>query len=122
MFEEAVEIIRALFEGGHVNYRGEHFDVESAKLWDLPDQPPPIGIENQPNGASEPPASVHTLTSPNCRAAASFNPQPNETLELAAGDRVFKPSQYRLAVNPIQQAPHGAIVGEDSLERTPARK
>lgn len=44
MFEEAVEIIRALFEGGHVNYRGEHFDVESAKLWDLPDQPPPIGI------------------------------------------------------------------------------
>ncbi len=44
MLEEAVEIIRALFEGGHVNYRGEHFDVESAKLWDLPDQPPPIGI------------------------------------------------------------------------------
>jgi G6PDH family F420-dependent oxidoreductase len=41
---EAVEIIRELFKGGYVNYRGRHFDVESAKLWDLPDSPPPIGI------------------------------------------------------------------------------
>jgi G6PDH family F420-dependent oxidoreductase len=41
---EAVEIIRALFEGQYVNYRGKHFHVDSAKLWDLPDTPPPIGI------------------------------------------------------------------------------
>jgi G6PDH family F420-dependent oxidoreductase len=41
---EAVEIIRELFAGGYVNYRGNHFTVESAKLWDLPDRPPPIGI------------------------------------------------------------------------------
>jgi len=27
-----------------VTYRGKHFDVESAKIWDLPDSPPPIGI------------------------------------------------------------------------------
>jgi G6PDH family F420-dependent oxidoreductase len=44
MFEEAVTIIRALFEGGHVTHHGAHFDVESARLWDLPDEPPPIGI------------------------------------------------------------------------------
>lgn len=44
MLAEAVEIIRALFAGGYVNHRGTHFDVESAKLWDLPDQAPPIGI------------------------------------------------------------------------------
>ncbi|MGW0605725.1 LLM class F420-dependent oxidoreductase [Streptomyces sp. NPDC002640] len=43
-FEEAVEIIRALFDGGHVTYHGEHYQVDSAKLWDLPDEPPPIGI------------------------------------------------------------------------------
>ncbi|HEX3897901.1 MAG TPA: LLM class F420-dependent oxidoreductase [Mycobacteriales bacterium] len=41
---EAVEIIRALFDGGYVNYRGTHFNADSAKLWDLPDTPPPIGI------------------------------------------------------------------------------
>ncbi|GAT83450.1 5,10-methylene tetrahydromethanopterin reductase [Streptomyces sp. F-3] len=42
--EEAVGIIRELFRGGHVTRHGTHFTVESARLWDLPDQPPPIGI------------------------------------------------------------------------------
>ena len=44
MFVEAIRIIRELFDGGYVNVRGEHFDVESAKLWDLPEQRVPIGI------------------------------------------------------------------------------
>jgi G6PDH family F420-dependent oxidoreductase len=45
MLSEAVDIICALFEGdGPVNYRGRHFDVEQAKLWDLPDERVPIGI------------------------------------------------------------------------------
>ncbi|MFF7246961.1 LLM class F420-dependent oxidoreductase [Embleya sp. NPDC008237] len=44
MLGEAVQIIRALFAGGYVDHHGTHFDVESAKLWDLPDRPPPIGI------------------------------------------------------------------------------
>src|SRR6202049_1583551 len=44
MLEEAVEIIRALWAGGTVTYRGKHFGVESAKVWDLPDSSPPIGI------------------------------------------------------------------------------
>ncbi|MFD9471897.1 LLM class F420-dependent oxidoreductase [Streptomyces goshikiensis] len=44
MLEEAVEIIRALFAGGGVNHHGQYFDVEDARLWDLPEQPPPIGV------------------------------------------------------------------------------
>jgi G6PDH family F420-dependent oxidoreductase len=44
MLVEAVEVISALFDGGYVNRRGTYFDVESAKLWDLPDQRVPIGI------------------------------------------------------------------------------
>jgi G6PDH family F420-dependent oxidoreductase len=44
MLEEAVEIIRALWTGATVTFRGNHFDVESAKIWDLPDTAPPIGI------------------------------------------------------------------------------
>jgi len=44
MLEEAVEIIRALWAGDTVTYRGKHFDVESAKVWDLPETAPPIGI------------------------------------------------------------------------------
>ncbi|WP_093801119.1 LLM class F420-dependent oxidoreductase [Streptomyces sp. Wb2n-11] len=44
MLEEAVEIIRALFAGGDVSHHGTHYDVENARLWDLPEQLPPIGI------------------------------------------------------------------------------
>jgi G6PDH family F420-dependent oxidoreductase len=44
MFDEAVRIIRELFGGGYVNFTGQHFRVDSAKLWDVGDPPPRIGI------------------------------------------------------------------------------
>lgn len=44
MLREAVEIIRRLFEGDYVSFSGEYFEVDSAKLWDVSDEPPPIGI------------------------------------------------------------------------------
>jgi G6PDH family F420-dependent oxidoreductase len=44
MFAEAVQIIRALLDGECVNFHGRHFDVDSARLWDLPDERVPIGI------------------------------------------------------------------------------
>ena len=45
MAVEALQIIRELFDGeGYTNFRGEHFDVESAKLWDLPEKRVPIGF------------------------------------------------------------------------------
>jgi G6PDH family F420-dependent oxidoreductase len=44
MLAEAVEIISSLFTGGYVNYRGRHFQVESARLWDVPEHRVPIGL------------------------------------------------------------------------------
>ncbi|MEU8511021.1 TIGR03557 family F420-dependent LLM class oxidoreductase [Kitasatospora sp. NPDC048722] len=44
MLDEAVQIIRALFDGGYVTRHGRYFDVDGARLWDLPDRPPPIGV------------------------------------------------------------------------------
>jgi G6PDH family F420-dependent oxidoreductase len=44
MLEEALTIIRDLFQGGYVNFTGDHYRVDSAKLWDLPQQPLPIGV------------------------------------------------------------------------------
>ena len=47
MLSEAVDVIAALFDAdpeGTVNYRGKHYDIESARLWDLPDERVPIGI------------------------------------------------------------------------------
>jgi G6PDH family F420-dependent oxidoreductase len=44
MLREAVEIISLLFDGGYANYAGRHFRVDSAKLWDLPEQRVPIAV------------------------------------------------------------------------------
>jgi G6PDH family F420-dependent oxidoreductase len=44
MLRESVEIIRALWEGGYVSHHGTHYDVDSAKIWDLPDTPPDLGL------------------------------------------------------------------------------
>jgi G6PDH family F420-dependent oxidoreductase len=45
MLSEAVDVIASLFDGEEpVSLRGRYFDLESAKLWDLPEQRVPIGI------------------------------------------------------------------------------
>jgi alkanesulfonate monooxygenase SsuD/methylene tetrahydromethanopterin reductase-like flavin-dependent oxidoreductase (luciferase family) len=44
MLGEAVTIIRELLGGGYVNVAGEHFRVDSAKLWDLPEQRVPVAV------------------------------------------------------------------------------
>jgi G6PDH family F420-dependent oxidoreductase len=44
MLVDAVHIIRGLFAGEAVTYRGSHLQTEAARLWDLPDEPPAIGI------------------------------------------------------------------------------
>jgi G6PDH family F420-dependent oxidoreductase len=44
MFDEAVQIIKALLAGEYVNFDGRHYRVDSAKLWDVPAEPPRIGI------------------------------------------------------------------------------
>jgi G6PDH family F420-dependent oxidoreductase len=44
MLAEAVQIIRALHEGQQTSWAGEHFRVDSAKIWDLPDTPVPLAV------------------------------------------------------------------------------
>jgi G6PDH family F420-dependent oxidoreductase len=44
MLEEALTIINALFDGGYVDFAGDHYRVDSAKVWDLPQNPVPIGV------------------------------------------------------------------------------
>jgi len=39
---EAIEVIRLLWEGGLKSHRGKHYRVENARLYSLPEQPPPI--------------------------------------------------------------------------------
>jgi G6PDH family F420-dependent oxidoreductase len=42
MLEEAVEVIRTLWQGAQRSHHGAHYTVENARVYDLPDEPPPI--------------------------------------------------------------------------------
>jgi G6PDH family F420-dependent oxidoreductase len=44
MLEEAVEVIRLLWQGGQQSHHGRHYTVENARIYDLPDTPPPIYV------------------------------------------------------------------------------
>jgi coenzyme F420-dependent glucose-6-phosphate dehydrogenase len=44
MLEEAMEIIRLLWQGGIRSYQGRHYTVANAQIYTLPDEPPPIVV------------------------------------------------------------------------------
>jgi G6PDH family F420-dependent oxidoreductase len=44
MLREAIEVLRLLWQGDFRSHRGEHFTVEDARIFDLPDQPVPVFV------------------------------------------------------------------------------
>ena len=44
MLEEAVGVIRKLWSGEEITHRGEHYAVEMARLYTLPDEPPELFV------------------------------------------------------------------------------
>jgi len=44
MFRESLEIIRLLWSGGYHSYEGKHLTLEDARVFDLPEEQPPIAV------------------------------------------------------------------------------
>ena len=44
MLDEAIEIIRTLWEGGYQTFRGDYYEVEQARLYTLPDPLPELVV------------------------------------------------------------------------------
>jgi coenzyme F420-dependent glucose-6-phosphate dehydrogenase len=53
MLEEAVEVIRRLWSGELISHRGKHYLVENARLYTVPDEPPPIMVAAAGSNAAE---------------------------------------------------------------------
>src|ERR671932_683931 len=52
MLEEAIEVIRMLWQGGKQTHRGKHYTVDHARIYTLPDEPVPIYVAAaKPNAA-----------------------------------------------------------------------
>ncbi|MET0447342.1 MAG: TIGR03557 family F420-dependent LLM class oxidoreductase [Aeromicrobium sp.] len=75
-FTEALEIINQLFDGGYVNFVGDHYRVDSAKIWDLPEQRVPIGVAvsgPQSIEAAAPRADFMIAVEPDGEAVTGFD-------------------------------------------------
>ena len=44
LLEEAIEVLRLLWEGGYRSHHGKHYTVEQARIYTLPDEPPPLAV------------------------------------------------------------------------------
>jgi G6PDH family F420-dependent oxidoreductase len=44
MLEEAIDIMRALWSGGYHSHDGRHYTVQDARIFTLPDEPPPVHV------------------------------------------------------------------------------
>ncbi len=53
LLEEAIEVIRLLWQGGVQTHRGKHYTVENARIYTLPEELPPIAIAAMKPQAAE---------------------------------------------------------------------
>ena len=52
LLEEAVAVLRLLWQGGEQTHRGKHYTVDHARVYDLPDEPVEVYVAaGQPNAA-----------------------------------------------------------------------
>lgn len=91
MLEEAIEVIRLLWSGGWQSHRGRHFTVESARIFTLPDQLPPIMVAASNPGAAE-------LAGRVADGLISFEPNPGLVKQFEAAGGKRKPRFGQLTV------------------------
>lgn len=53
MLEESIDIMRLLWEGGFQSHEGDYYTVEDARIYSLPDEPPPILVAASGTQAAE---------------------------------------------------------------------
>ena len=91
MLEEALEVIRKLWRGGVQSHRGRHYTVENARIYDLPEQPPPIIVSGFGSKSTQLAARIgdgFCTTAPVAEAVESFRNEGGGEKLVAAGTKV----------------------------------
>jgi G6PDH family F420-dependent oxidoreductase len=91
MLEEAIEVMRLLWQGGYQTHRGAYYDVENARLYTLPDEPVQIAV-----AAANPHAAELAGRLGDAFVNTSPEREPIEAFERAGGDG--KPRYGQLTV------------------------
>jgi coenzyme F420-dependent glucose-6-phosphate dehydrogenase len=84
MLEEAIDILRRLWEGDVVSHRGKHFTVDQARIYSIPDAPPLILVAAKKPHATE-------LASDCGDGLISTAPDPSLVERFRSGERTDMP-------------------------------
>jgi G6PDH family F420-dependent oxidoreductase len=120
MLEEAVGVIRALWDGEEHSIRGPHYTVENARLYTRPDRPPPIMVSAFGAKATELAARIGdglVNTSPDREAVESFEAAGGRGKPKFAQAKVcFAPTADAAADLAFERWPTSGLSGQLSQE------
>jgi G6PDH family F420-dependent oxidoreductase len=115
MLEEAVEVIRLLWQGGDQSHHGRHYTVENARVYDLPDRPVPILVSGFGPKAIRLAARIgdgFCTTSPDAEAIGLYRSE-GGTGPVHAGTKVcFMDSREEAAKTVLRLWPNEGLPGE----------
>jgi G6PDH family F420-dependent oxidoreductase len=114
--EEAVDIIRALWTGETVSHEGQHYSVDSARLYTLPEEPPQIFMSAfgpKALGVATRIADGFMTTQPDAESLAEFRKAKGGTAPGQVGFKVAWASTREEAVGHAHRLwPNSGLPGE----------
>jgi G6PDH family F420-dependent oxidoreductase len=116
MLEEAVKIIRALWRGGMRSHRGRHYQLENARIYDLPEQTPPILISGFGPKSTSLAARIgdgYCTVGPDAEAVESFRSEAGAKKLVAGGMKACVAEDEKEARETVHRLwPNEALPGE----------
>lgn len=115
MLEEAVAVIRELWTGRQVEHRGRHYTVENARIYTLPDEPPPIVVAASGPEAAELAGRIGdglVCTAPDAEVVQTFRDAGGEGPRYAQLHVCVAASEEEGRRTALEHWPNVAIPGE----------
>jgi G6PDH family F420-dependent oxidoreductase len=116
MLEEAVHVIRELWQGGVRSHRGRHYRMENARIYDLPEQPPPIIVSGFGGKATRLAARIgdgFCTVAPVKEAVETFRREAGEGKLVAGGLKLCWDEDEKRARETVHRLwPNDALPGE----------
>jgi len=119
MLEEAIEVMRALWQGGVVNHHGRHYTVERARIFSLPEEPPPVLVSGFGPKAVQLAARVgdgFVTTAPDPEAVRSYRSQGGKGPVVAALKACWGPDEAKARSLAHERWATSGVPGELSQE------
>lgn len=122
--EEAVEVMRALWTGERTSHEGRYYQVEDARLFSCPDEPPPVVVSAFGPKAVEVAARIGdgmATTSPDAEGIASYRDQGGRGPVMAFAKACWAEDEGRARSDVARLWPNTGLPGELAQElRSPA--